>query len=124
MDHERHPNGEQKMSDFSNGIAAGMAARNAAVREYSGAISEWKTHSANLQKRLSQAEHARIEAIVERTVSVEYVTALRRALKELVPNHPLLQEDVAVPLFETTRARAWAEQGYAYDPATRTLSPR
>lgn len=112
------------MSDFSNGIAAGMAARNAAVREYSGAISEWKAHSTNLQNRLNQAEHARLEAIVERKVSVEYVAALRRALKELAPNHPLLQENVAVSLFDATRARAWEEHGYAYDPTTRTLSPR
>ncbi|MCY1266706.1 hypothetical protein D9M68_165910 [compost metagenome] len=103
------------MSDYTSGLAAGMAARNAAIRDGRSAVAEWDAYSQKLQGRLSAALGAELNEHVERKVSVDYVRALRKALSELAPNHPLLREDVATALFEESRTRAYAGRGYIYD---------
>ena len=62
--------------------------------------STWAAEYDALKKRLEIAE-------IEREVSVAYVTALRHALKDIMPNHRLLDERVAIDLFERTRAAAY-----------------
>jgi hypothetical protein len=109
------------MSNYSNGLSAGMAARNAAVRDGRAAVAEWEAHSQKLQSRLSAALSAELNEHVERKVSVDYVRALRRALAELAPDHPLLREEVATALFEESRTTAYAERGYAYDRKSGSL---
>ncbi len=103
------------MSNYSNGLSAGMAARNAAIREGRAAVAEWEAHSQKLQSRLSAALNAELNAHVERKVSADYVRALRKALVELAPDHPLLREEVATALLEASRTTAYAERGYSYD---------
>jgi hypothetical protein len=63
----------------------------------------WASECDALRKRLEIAE-------VEREVSVAYVTALRHALRDIMPNHQLLNERVAVDLFERTRAAAYSKR--------------
>ncbi|GAA0846418.1 hypothetical protein [Cupriavidus pauculus] len=109
------------MSNYSNGLSAGMAARNAAVREGRAAVAEWEAHSQKLQSRLSAALNAELTEHVERKVSANYVRALRSALAELAPDHPLLREAVATALLEESRTRAYAERGYVYDEKSRAL---
>lgn len=103
------------MSNYTNGLAAGMAARNAAVRDGRTAVAEWAEHSQKLQGRLSAALNAELNEHVERKVSADYARALRKALTELAPTHPLLREEVATALLEESRTRAYAERGYVYD---------
>ncbi|SFO86431.1 hypothetical protein SAMN03159417_00381 [Ralstonia sp. NFACC01] len=112
------------MSNYTNGLAAGMAARNAAVRDGQTAVAEWAEHSQKLQGRLSAVLNAELNEHVERKVSVDYVRALRKALAELAPTHPLLRDDVAAALFEESRTKAYAERGYAYDAKSGALSKR
>lgn len=63
----------------------------------------WAAECGALKKRLEIAE-------VEREVSVAYVTALRHALREIMPNHRLLDDKVAIDFFERTRATAYKKR--------------
>ncbi|MGD7195682.1 hypothetical protein [Ralstonia pseudosolanacearum] len=112
------------MSNYTNGLAAGMAARDAAARDGRAAVAEWAEHSQKLQGRLSDALSAELNEYVERKVSVDYVRALRKALAELAPTHPLLREDVAIALFDESRTRVYAERGYVYDSKSGKLSKK
>lgn len=103
------------MGNYTNGLAAGMAARNAAIRDGRASVADWDAYSKKLQGRLNEALGAELNEYVERKVSVDYVRALRKALAELVPDHPLLKEEIANALFEDARVRAYAERGYAYN---------
>lgn len=81
-------------------------------------IRSWQEYSEKLQTRLNNVKSAELNEHVERKVAVDYVQALRKALKELSPNHPLLRDDFAERLFEESRTRAYANRGYIHDPRT------
>lgn len=84
----------------------------------------WQDFANNLEAKLNKAQSAELNEHVERKVAVEYVSALRKALRELDPNHPLLREAVAVKLFEESRTQAYAERGYAYDAKAGTFKKK
>ncbi len=63
----------------------------------------WVAELEALKTRLEIAE-------VEREVSVAYVTALRHALKDIMPNHRLLDDKVAIDFFEKTRIAAYKKR--------------
>lgn len=61
---------------------------------------------------------------VEREVAVAYVTALRHALKDILPSHRLLDDKTATAMFEQFRAAAYAKRanGAGAEPK-RTVRP-
>ena len=97
--------------DYQAGLGAGAARARAISRDAEAAVAEWEDYARTLQQKL-------LNESVERRVSVDYVKALRAALADLAPNHPLLNEKSAVQFFEASRTKAYAEQGYRYDPGT------
>lgn len=104
-------------SDYQAGLGAGFSKARAISAEAHAAVAEWAEHASKLEARL-------LNESVERCVSVDYVRELRRALEELSPSHRLLQEGVALQMFEVSRARAYKERGYHYDVNTRRISKR
>ena len=105
------------MTDYTNGLGAGMAARNAAIRESDLAIAKWESYSNNLKTQLVKAEAGR-------KGSVFYARELRKVLSQLNPNHPLLKEDVMASILDEGRKVGFAEQGYIYDPKSGSITKR
>lgn len=108
--------------DFSRGYAAGSAGVQnlaAAEQEAASAISDWKSFSNRLQSRLSDAEKRAIHNEAMLAARDAQQKALREALREIAPNHPLLAKirDIGdAALVESYRAN-----GYHCDLSTDTL---
>lgn len=97
--------------DYQSGLGLGYAQARRARVEADQAIGDWKAFATNLQSKL-------LNETVERGVAVEFVRALRGALKSVDPNNSLLNEGVATKLLDETRVRKYAEQGYQLDSST------
>ncbi len=64
---------------------------------------EWAAECKALKDCLLNSE-------VEREVAVAYVTALRHALKDIMPSHRLLDDKTAIAMFEQFRSAAYAKR--------------
>lgn len=103
--------------DYSNGMAAGSALASAAAKRAQNNAGQWQEFSGRLESKLVNEE-------VERSVTVAYAKALRDALKQVAPSHPLLNTVEAEKFLNNARARAFAEKGFDYNQATNQVSPR
>ena len=103
--------------DYSNGMAAGSALVGAAAKRAQNNAGQWQEFSGRLESKLVNEE-------VERTVTVAYAKALRDALKQVAPSHPLLNTVEAEKFLNDARAKAFAEKCFDYNQATNQLSPR
>ncbi len=101
--------------DYQSGLAAGFARARAVSSEASGAVSEWSAFANKLEAQL-------LNESVERQVSVEYVSELRKALREVSPNHPLLNDEVATGFFARARKNAFGKKGYSFDPVSNRVT--
>ena len=104
-------------ADFQSGLTLGIARARSARQDADSAIADWSSFASNLEGKL-------LNESVERAVSVEYVKELRKALRELNPNHPLLKDEVATNLFESARVQAYQQRGFQYDPASGRFTRR
>lgn len=103
--------------DYQSGLTFGLARARATREDAESAIGEWASFSGKLENKL-------LNESVERAVSVEYVRELRKALRELNPAHPLLNDGVATKLFEQARVKAYEARGFQYDPASGRFTKR
>jgi len=103
--------------DYSNGLAAGYAHSAATTKRAEQTVGRWQEFSGRLESKLLNEE-------VERMVAVEYVKALRAALKHFSPGHPLLNAADAEKFLNGVRVKAFADKGFDYDQSTNNLSPR
>ncbi|WP_157786982.1 hypothetical protein [Herbaspirillum rubrisubalbicans] len=103
--------------DYSNGMAAGSALAGAAAKRAQNAVGRWQEFSGRLESKLVNEE-------VERSVTVAYAKALREALKQVAPLHPLLNAVEAEKFLNSARTKAFAERGFDYDQRTNQVSPR
>lgn len=101
--------------DYQSGLAGGLARVRAARGEAQNAVGEWSSFANKLEAQL-------LNETVERQVSVDYVRELRKALRELSPNHPLLNDQVATGFFERARKNAFNKQGYSFDPGSNRVT--
>ncbi|WP_157221564.1 hypothetical protein [Herbaspirillum sp. YR522] len=103
--------------DYSNGMAAGSAAAVAAAKRAQNTAGRWQEFSGRLETKLVNEE-------VERSVTIAYAKALRDALKQVAPSHPLLNSTEAEKFLNNARAQAFAEKGFDYNQVTNQVSPR
>jgi hypothetical protein len=111
------------LGDYQQGINQGQFLGEFAVRtmraDRDEAIAQWKTYSEQLQAKL---EAARKETICSRAREAGrdvQQKLLRKALAELDPAHPLLQQ---LPVIGTqAMAESFACNGYDYDVESGTL---
>jgi hypothetical protein len=102
-------------ADYQNGLGAGYAIARKVRNDANAAVSDWASYSAKLESQLLTEK-------VERQVSVDYVKELRKALRELAPNHPLLQDENATNLFKRSRIETYLQNGYEYNVSSGQLN--
>ncbi len=107
------------MLDYQVGLSQGVSERNAAVRRSNNTIAAWKDYSADLERQLTEAQKksAMHKAYLDARDAQQ--RALRTALQERDPSHPLLKE--LKKIADTAMAESFAKNGYHYDPAAEVL---
>lgn len=101
-------------NDFSSGLGAGYSRANAVQRDAENTVNRWQEFSGKLESKLLNEQ-------VERSVAIDYVKALRAALKQVSPAHPLLVETEAEKFLDAARTKAFAEKGFYFDKATNNI---
>lgn len=104
--------------DYSNGLGAGMAARNAVVKEYSSAIDKWEAHAHQLQKQLDRAEESKLFMTLQFKANDYVLIAALEELRRVNPNSPLLNKINRDILRRQQYAQALMKNGYQFDPST------
>lgn len=109
--------------DWQQGDLAGSAAT---ARQYGAAITEWKAYANGLEAKLRNASQNANE-LAEQVAHKEAMLAardaqqkaLREALEQVSPNHPLLKKirDIG----GAAQAKSYKTNGYHYDLETEIL---
>lgn len=102
--------------DFMSGQ---MAARRQAVaqeRVDDDAIAQWQTYSNKLQARLTEAQHESIHREAYLAAREAQQRALREALSEIDPNHPILKRIKEIG--QAAEIASYKANGYQVDLST------
>ncbi|WP_176317912.1 hypothetical protein [Burkholderia vietnamiensis] len=98
---------------------AAVAGANAAVSQARKVVGDWKSYSDGLNSKLAQAELSKLQVegqLARRDVQQK---ALREALAEVAPNHPLLS--LLKKLGDEAEAAHYRQAGYSVDFESRTF---
>lgn len=110
-----------------DGVAIGAGAT---ARRYGAAIEEWEAHAESLKNRLNQAQ-SKAEELAEQRLFAQaqaegqdaLIKALKDALTQVCPNHPLLRDDGRRANIQKNAMAAFlAQHGYHYDTQRNKVS--
>lgn len=102
-------------NDFLNGRMAANFAHSRSSADADEAISEWKSYSNKLKKKLQQVELDFVKAEAGRIGFAHLCKTLVEELTRIDPNNPLLPKEVRLQIVEKKRAEKASEMGYIYD---------
>ncbi|PAK14873.1 MULTISPECIES: hypothetical protein [Burkholderia cepacia complex] len=100
---------------------AAVAGANAAVSQARKVIGDWKSHADGLTSKLAQAELSRLQVEAQLAGRDAQQKMLREALRQVAPNHPLLQEGALATIGNDAMTSHFLKGGYAYDREKATL---
>ncbi|MBJ9686535.1 hypothetical protein I5589_05505 [Burkholderia vietnamiensis] len=98
---------------------AAVAGANAAVSQARKVVGDWKSHADGLNSKLAQAELSKLQVegqLARRDVQQQ---ALRKALAEVAPNHPLLS--LLKQMGDEAEAATFRRAGYEVNFESRTF---
>lgn len=102
--------------DFRAGQQAESRRAAAQERVDDDAIAQWQSFSNRLQSRLTEVQHAAIHREAYLAARDAQQRALREALSEIDPNHPILKRIKAIG--EAAEIASYQANGYQVDLST------
>lgn len=113
-------------SDYIQGQNQGMAIARAASRDANlavsrakGVVGEWKSYTDGLNSKLAEAELSKLQVEGQLARRDAQQKALRKALAQVAPNHPLLSS--LKKLGDEAEAAHFRQAGYLVDFESRTF---
>lgn len=106
-------------ADFNSGRQVANFHNRRELADADSAIDEWKAFSDKLKEKLAAAEKKAVVTAAREAGRDAQQLALREALSNVDPNHPLLKELKNIK--GQAMAASFSRDGYSYDVARETL---
>ncbi|SOE65285.1 hypothetical protein SAMN05446635_2654 [Burkholderia sp. OK233] len=109
--------------DYNRGTADATWAASLQARGQAQATArQWQSYCESLERQLQEARLAELKRAAELAGRDAQQKALRAALRQAVPEHPLLREGELGRVATEVMVKHFSDNGYVFDPQKRLLS--